>query len=254
MRDAHGEDSYRRFVVELLGPCQARGRLRWWQEQMLEPVRTALGLDEFQFADVTTMFRHCPVHGSELQEESVPIAYGTRKPAPKDELDIASRLFPFAHERAYGPCWVEKATHRRVYFCPGCRDALHAWRNQRKSGETLCAELDAMSEDDSRVNLLIELLGRTGHERHEDIVFDLGLIGAPAAVDAILKAAREPVAYLKEWGNLHEFQRKCAYALARIGTASSRDALEHLAKADDTHLREFGQEGLEHWPLPFKTR
>jgi len=123
-----------------------------------------------------------------------------------------------------------------------------------KSVEALCSELDAMPEDDARAPLLIELLGRGGHERHEDIVFELGLIGDPAATDAILKAAKEPFAYLEEWGNLHEFQRKCAYALARIGTAESRTALEQLASTKDPHLREYGEEGLEHWPLPFKTR
>lgn len=120
--------------------------------------------------------------------------------------------------------------------------------------EALCSELDAMPEDDARAPILIELLRRSGHERHEDIVFELGLIGDPGAVDAILKVAKEPFTYLEEWGNLHEFQRKCAYALARIATAESRAALEQLASASDPYLREYGEEGLEHWPLPFKTR
>lgn len=123
-----------------------------------------------------------------------------------------------------------------------------------KSVAALCSELDAMPEGDARAPLLIELLTRGEHERHEDIVFELGLIGDPDAVNAILEAAEEPFAYLEEWGNLHEFQRKCAYALARIGTTESRTALELLASAADPHLREYGKEGLEHWPLPFKAR
>jgi len=123
-----------------------------------------------------------------------------------------------------------------------------------RSVAAVCEALDAMPEGDARAPLLIELLTRGEHERHEDIVFELGLIGDPAAVDAILEAAKEPFAYLDEWGNLPEFQRKCAYALARIGTPQSRTALEQLASAADPRLREYAKEGLEHWPLPFKAR
>ncbi|CAB3768167.1 hypothetical protein BPA30113_06255 [Burkholderia paludis] len=111
-----------------------------------------------------------------------------------------------------------------------------------------------MTEGKARVVVLIELLGRSGHERHEDIVFELGLIGDPAAVSAVEKAAGEPFPYLEEWGNLREFQRKCAYTLARIGTVESRAALERMTGHADPNLREYGQEGLARWPLPFKAR
>lgn len=98
---------------------------------------------------------------------------------------------------------------------------------------------------------MIQLLTRDGHERDEDIVFELGLIEDPAAIPAIAKAAETTFQYMARWQNLHEFQRKCAYALARIGTPESRDVLEHLSQNSDPHLREYGQEGLEHWPMPF---
>ena len=126
--------------------------------------------------------------------------------------------------------------------------------SEPKTVEVLCAQLDAASEDASRAPLLIELLGRGGHERHEDIVFELGLIGDSAATVAIARAAEQPFPYLEAWGNLHEFQRKCAYALARIGTDESLVRLQHLARSADAHLREYGAEGLEHWPMPFKPR
>jgi len=124
----------------------------------------------------------------------------------------------------------------------------------QRSVEDLTDALDAIHEGDARVPLLIELLGRTGHERHEDIVFELGLIGSPSAVPAIARAAVNPCPYLEGWGDLHEFQRKCAYALARIATSDSRVALEQMAKSSDPHLREYGAEALEHWPLPLKKR
>src|SRR5262245_16907881 len=85
------------------------------------------------------------------------------------------------------------------------------------------------------------------HEAHEDIAFELGLIGDPCAVEPLSKAARTSFPQLIEWDNLHEFQRKCAYALARIGTLESRAALEGLAREADPHLREYGEEGLAHW-------
>lgn len=85
--------------------------------------------------------------------------------------------------------------------------------DKQRSVEELTDELDALQEGDARAPFLIELLGRAGHERHEDIVFELGLIGSPSAVSAIARAATSPYPYIEEWGNLHEFQRKCAYAL-----------------------------------------
>lgn len=126
--------------------------------------------------------------------------------------------------------------------------------NHTKSADALCAALDALPEGKARGPLLIELLGQSGHEGHEDIVFELGSLGDPAAVPAIAKAVVAPLPYIDEWGNLNEFQRKCAYALARIGTLESRTVLEALAKHAEPQLREYGEEGLSHWPLPFKAR
>lgn len=87
---------------------------------------------------------------------------------------------------------------------------------------------------------------------HEDIVFELGLIGDPRAIPAIAKAVTIPFAHLVKWNNLESFQRKCAYALARIETPEARSALEDLARHSDPKLCEYGQEGLQHWPMPYK--
>ncbi len=94
---------------------------------------------------------------------------------------------------------------------------------------------------------LSELLLVDSHEFHEDIVFELGLIGDPGAVSAIAQAVKIPFGHLVKWNNLHEFQRKCAYALANIGTPESRSVLEALASQSDPFLQEYGQEGLEQW-------
>jgi HEAT repeat protein len=126
--------------------------------------------------------------------------------------------------------------------------------NGRKDIAEMCTALDALPEDESRPPLLIELLSLDGHERHEDIVFDLGLLGNPVAIPAIAKAVTARFPYMDKWGNLHEFRRKCAYALARIGTPESREVFEHLARHADIQLRKYGEEGLSKWPLPFLRR
>lgn len=103
--------------------------------------------------------------------------------------------------------------------------------------------------------LLARLLIEDWHDSHEDIVVELGLIGDVCAIEPIQRAVATPPDYIVkegEWGNLHEFQRKCAYALARIESPKSRSALELLAQSEDPHLRKYGEEGLEHWPMPYQ--
>lgn len=149
---------------------------------------------------------------------------------------------------------ADEKNARKQRWLDGVR-AVHQYfaDHQREKVDALLDELNSLAEGDARAPLLIELLELGRHERHEDIVFELGLLGDSTAVPAILKAALCPFPYLEEWGNLHEFQRKCAYALARIGTAESRAALEQFAGHSDPNLRQYGEEGLEHWPLPFKS-
>ena len=118
-----------------------------------------------------------------------------------------------------------------------------------KDGEAL---RQALSKAKVPASILMRLLLDDWHDLHEDIVFDLGLLGEPSAVEAIQKAINIPFGHLVEWGNLHAFQRKCAYALARIGTEQSRVALETLARSTDSYIREYSEEGLSKWPLPFR--
>lgn len=96
---------------------------------------------------------------------------------------------------------------------------------------------------------LAEALLADWHESHEDIVFELGLMGDPRSTESIAKAAECKFQYMIEWNNLHEFQRKCAYALARIASIESRAALQALAEHSDPYLSQYGKEGLLHWPL-----
>lgn len=125
--------------------------------------------------------------------------------------------------------------------------------DSKKTVELLAALEKALTPAD-RAPLLIRLLLDHGHQQHEDFVFELGLIGDPRAVQTIAEAIVVPFEHLIQWNNLQAFQRKCAYALARIGTADSRLVLQGLSQSSDLHIREFGQEGLDHWPMPYKAR
>lgn len=115
---------------------------------------------------------------------------------------------------------------------------------------------DAMAQSSKKESaaLLAQLLLEDWHDSHEDIVFQLGLIGDPCAIAAIAKAIVIPFHHLVEWDNLHEFQRKCVYALARIGTAESLTTLEIIAQHPDPQLQTYGKEGLQKWPLKQKNK
>ena len=53
-------------------------------------------------------------------------------------------------------------------------------------------------------------------------------------------------------GKFARVQRKCGYALARIGTEESRAVLVEMAQSSDEYLCRYGEEGLSHWPIPYK--
>lgn len=118
--------------------------------------------------------------------------------------------------------------------------------------EALRSAVGAAHLSSDAVPILARVLLEDWHDAHEDIAFELGLIGDRRAVDVLVKAARIPFAHLVEWGNLQSFQRKCAYALARIGSPEARTALETLAFESDPKLREYAREGLSKWPLPYR--
>lgn len=120
-----------------------------------------------------------------------------------------------------------------------------------KDSAAFWAALDGV---DPRITapLLAKLLLEDWHEEHEDIVFELGLIGDNAATSAIAQAAQKDFEHLIRWGNLEAFQRKCAYALARIGSNDSKAALQAMTQMPNPSLSRCAEEGLKHWPMPVK--
>lgn len=118
-----------------------------------------------------------------------------------------------------------------------------------KDAVALIKSLSKVNDRECLAPLLTSILLDEWHEMHEEIVFELGLIGDPVATNAIEDVAPVKFEYLVKWNNLHEFQRKCAYSLARIGTDDSRKALERLSQNSDPYISEYAREGLAKWPL-----
>lgn len=118
-----------------------------------------------------------------------------------------------------------------------------------RDSDALRDAVSNVNQDYAAAPLLAHILLEDWHDSHEDIAFELGLIGNPSAIDSIAKVATVHFEHLVQWNNLQEFQRKCAYALARIGTEESKAALQQLCLQSDPALRQFAEEGLRHWTL-----
>jgi hypothetical protein len=126
MRSAFGDVRYKNFVAELNGRCQSKNRLFYWQETMWNQVQTTLGIHVTEFETISSLFRHCHVHGPELEKELVPVLYGTRQ-FTGSYIEALEAFFPYANNVALGPCWHEPPTEREVFFCERCREEKAKW-------------------------------------------------------------------------------------------------------------------------------
>ena len=129
MRSTFGAERYTKFVSELNGRCQAKKRLFYWQESMWNEVQKTFGIRITDFEEISNLFRHCHVHGSELKTESVPVLYGTRQLTGK-YIETMESLFPYANTVFLGPCWHEPPTERQVFFCEQGRKAKEEWESE----------------------------------------------------------------------------------------------------------------------------
>lgn len=77
-------------------------------------------------------------------------------------------------------------------------------------------------------DVLVALAEAPWHERHEDVVSALDRLRDPRDVDVLFRVASARHAYL-EWDDAHALGVKCAYALAKLGTAAARERLLQLA-------------------------
>ena len=96
------------------------------------------------------------------------------------------------------------------------------------------------------VPALMQLLGKSWHFRHEDVVSTLQHLKDPRAVDALYEEALTSYEYL----NYDEFfglARKCTWALADIGTPEAKAKLQMLAQVNNTMIAGYARKRLDHW-------
>lgn len=96
--------------------------------------------------------------------------------------------------------------------------------------------------------LLTEVLLEDWHFRHEDVAWTIQQLKCKGAVRALEQRALDTPEYL-EWDDNYAFARKCTWALADIGTADARQALERLSNAEIPAVRKFAQKRLDQWHL-----
>jgi hypothetical protein len=97
------------------------------------------------------------------------------------------------------------------------------------------------------VPALCELVLEDWHEQHEDVVLVLQELRDGRAAESLYRAASMRFDHLDRWNNLREFQRKCTWALADIGSEDARAYLRELAHVDDEELAGYAQRRLDRW-------
>ena len=93
---------------------------------------------------------------------------------------------------------------------------------------------------------LIELLGKSWHNRHEDIVSVLQGLKDPRAVDALYDEAHSEYEYLN-YDDCYGLARKCTWALADIGTPEAKAKLQQLAQESNQFVAEYAQKRMDNW-------
>jgi HEAT repeat protein len=93
---------------------------------------------------------------------------------------------------------------------------------------------------------LIELLGKTWHYRHEDIVSVLQQLKDSRAVDALYEETHSEYEYLN-YDDCYGLARKCTWALADIGTPEAKAKLQQLAQESNQLVAEYAQKRLNNW-------
>jgi hypothetical protein len=96
------------------------------------------------------------------------------------------------------------------------------------------------------VPVLIDLLGKPWHCKHEDIVSALQRLKDPRAVDSLYHAALISHAYL-DYDEFFGLARKCTWALADIGTVEAQSRLKSLAQSENAQIAQYAQKRLDRW-------
>ncbi len=86
------------------------------------------------------------------------------------------------------------------------------------------------------------------HTRHEDVAAALQRLRPASAASALLQAASMSFEYL-DYDEFNNLARKCTWALADIGTAEARAALNELARSHDARVSGYAKRRLDRWDV-----
>jgi hypothetical protein len=122
-----GPEQFRKFVRQF----RRAGRLRFWQEQVLERFFAASPGLRVSGDGLATLLRVCELHGDELQPDAIGVVEGNvdyteRYNRSRQELFPNSVPGPWYTEGGPSPGPVA-----RVWYCPECRAAEAAWKSHR---------------------------------------------------------------------------------------------------------------------------
>ena len=95
-------------------------------------------------------------------------------------------------------------------------------------------------------DIFAETLLMPWHRRHEDLSSALQEMKAPNSVNALFQAALSHHAYL-DHDEFFGLARKCAWALADIGTPEAKERLQELARYENGVIAGYAQKRLDHW-------
>lgn len=120
-------------------------------------------------------------------------------------------------------------------------DAMDAERVERALGECFRSGLSP-----EYVPALMQLLGKSWHFRHEDVVSALQQLKDPRAVDVLYEEALVSYEYLK-YDEFLGLARKCTWALADIGTSEALERLRQLAGCGNPVIEGYAQKRIDAW-------
>jgi len=96
------------------------------------------------------------------------------------------------------------------------------------------------------VSELVALAGEQWHREHEDVVFTLGLLEDPTAVNAVFNVTRAIPDYLRGYDGARVLVKNSIHALGCIPGEMAIRKLKELAKCDTGYVRENAERQLEH--------